>query len=248
VREQLLSEIWSGRWQPGDHLPTEPELMRRFAVSRAPVREAMQSLQLLGIVDISPRPGATVRALPIESVIDLAILAGVMDRERSIHDVFGFRHASEGEIAGLAARHATDDQLAELRAILLDNQTAVASGDVAAAQQVDVRFHAAIAAASGNVVFRALAAALNGLFFEVRRMTGGIPGAPAAALEEHRRIFEAINRRDRAGARRTTRTHIHNTEARYGAAQRRGWKSRDDVLGERGVVELNPKSRPIAND
>src|SRR4051794_6320888 len=76
VREQLLADIRSGRWRPGDRLPTEIELMARFGVSRAPIREAMQSLHLLGIVDISPRRGAIVRALPVEAVIDMAILSG----------------------------------------------------------------------------------------------------------------------------------------------------------------------------
>jgi len=208
----------------------------------------MQSLNLLGIVDISPRRGATVRALPIQSVINLAILAGVMDRERSIHDVFEFRHATEGEIARLAARHATDDQLLEARAILSENNAAVAAGDLVVAQQIDVRFHTAIAAASGNVVFCALAAALNRLFFEVRRMTGGIPGASAAALEEHRRIFEAISRHDGAAAKRATRAHIHNTEARYSAARPRGSPSYDHVLGEHRVIEFDSQARPIAHD
>src|SRR5687768_10437118 len=68
VREHLLADIRSGRWRPGDRLPTELELMANFGVSRAPIREAMQSLHLLGIVDISPRRGAVVRALPMESV------------------------------------------------------------------------------------------------------------------------------------------------------------------------------------
>src|SRR4030081_3577193 len=113
VREQLLAEIWSGHWQPGDQLPTEPELMRRFDVSRAPIREAMQSLHLLGIVDIAPRRGAVVEALPIQSVIDLAILSGVRARCPSFSDVFQFRHATEPSISRLAARHASPGQLAE---------------------------------------------------------------------------------------------------------------------------------------
>ena len=48
VREHILADIRSGRWRPGDRIPTELELMARFGVSRAPIREAMQSLHLLG--------------------------------------------------------------------------------------------------------------------------------------------------------------------------------------------------------
>src|SRR6476620_9657648 len=76
VRESLLAEISGGRFRPGDRLPTEIELQQRYHVSRTPIREAMQSLHLMGIVDISPRRGATVRAIPMESVVDMAILSG----------------------------------------------------------------------------------------------------------------------------------------------------------------------------
>lgn len=219
VREQLLAEIWSGHWRPGDQLPTEPELMRRFEVSRAPVREAMQSLHLLGIVDISPRRGAVLEALPVQSVIDLAILSGIMDRERSITDVFQFRHATEPAMARLAARHASQDELAALQELILENAEAVERDDRAAAQRIDLRLHSAIADASGNSVFRTVAAAMNGLFIEVRRATGGIPGASEVALGEHRRIVAAIERRDGRSAESAARAHIRHTQARYQAVR-----------------------------
>ena len=120
VREHILADIRSGRWMPGDRMPTEIELMARFGVSRAPIREAMQSLHLLGIVDISPRRGATVQALPVASVIDLAILSGAMDRERSVEAVFEFRDAMDAAIGELAAANASDAEIETLRAILAD--------------------------------------------------------------------------------------------------------------------------------
>ena len=220
VREHLLADIRSGRWQPGDRLPTEVELMASFGVSRAPIREAMQSLHLLGIVDISPRRGAIVRALPMESVIDLAILSGAMDRDRPIAAVFEFRDAMESVIGELSAAHATDEQVAGLRAILAENAAAVARGDPAEARLVDVRFHAAIAEASGNLVFQAVSRALGGLLVELRRMTGGIPGAAEASLAEHEEIFRALVTRDGPAARRASERHVRNTRARYEAATR----------------------------
>jgi GntR family transcriptional repressor for pyruvate dehydrogenase complex len=220
VREHILAEIRSGRWQPGDRIPTELELMARFGVSRAPVREAMQSLHLLGIVDVSPRRGATVRALPVASVIDLAILSGAMGRERSVDAVFEFRDAMDAAIGELAAANASDAEIEKLRTILVANMSAVARGDRVEARNIDVRFHAAIAEASGNLVFQAVAHAVSGLLVEFRRMTGGIPGAAEASVSEHREIFNALAVHDAVAARRASERHIRNTRARYESARR----------------------------
>lgn len=234
VREQLLAEMWSGRWRPGDHLPTEVELMAHFGVSRAPIREAMQSLHLLGIVDISPRRGAIVRALPVESVIDLAILSGMMDRERSIADLFEFRDAMESRIAELCAANASGAQIKVIRGILSENGEAVARGRRDLAQEIDVRFHAAIAEASANLVFKAVAKALSSLLVELRRTTGGIPGASEASYDEHREIFAALQRRDGPSARRASERHIRNARARYEAAQRERTDGGEPVTGPGG--------------
>jgi DNA-binding FadR family transcriptional regulator len=220
IREELLAEIAAGRWRPGDRLPTEVELMARFGVSRAPIREAMQSLHLMGIVEISPRRGATVRALPVQSVVDMAILSGAMTGTDRVGDVFQFRDAMEGAIAELSALHADPVQLDRIRAILEENRAAVARGDREEAQRVDVRFHAAIAESSGNVVFTAVSAALGGLLVELRRTTGGIPGASEASFVEHEEILRALERRDAPAARRATERHIRNTQARFLAAGR----------------------------
>jgi DNA-binding FadR family transcriptional regulator len=215
VREHLLADIRAGRYRPGDRIPTELELMARFGVSRAPIREAMQSLHLLGIVDISPRRGATVRALPVESVVDLAILSGAMDRQRPVEAVFEFRDAMDSAIGELSAANATEAQIEKLRGILADNAAAVARGDLAEASNVDVRFHAAIADASGNMVFQAVSQAVAGLLMEFRRATGGIPGAAQASFGEHEEIFRALVARDGPTARRASERHIRNTRARY---------------------------------
>lgn len=219
VREELLAEIWAGWWRPGDQIPTEIELMARFGVSRTPIREAMQSLHLIGIVDTSPRRGSIVRALPVESVVDLAILSGIMGREQPIAEVFEFRDAIESAAAKLFARSASNEQIQSLRTIVVENEAAVARGDDAEAQRIDVRFHAAIAEASGNAVFLAVTRTINGLLVELRRVTSGIPGASQAAFAEHGEIFRALERRDGSAARRLTERHIRNSRARYEAAR-----------------------------
>ncbi|MBF6604986.1 MAG: FadR family transcriptional regulator [Chloroflexi bacterium] len=222
MRERLLADILSGRWRPGDRLPTEPELTALFGVSRTPIREAMQSLSLLGVVDIAPRRGAIVKALPLESVVDMAILSGAMAPERSVGDFFDFRFETESATARLAAINATPEQVAAIRVVLRENEAAVRGGDRELARSVDVRFHAAIAEASGNVVFEALAHALNGLLVDLRRVTGGIPGASEASYAEHVEILAAITAQDGTAAQRASEAHIRKTRARFEAARPSG--------------------------
>jgi GntR family transcriptional repressor for pyruvate dehydrogenase complex len=222
VREHILADIRSGRWRAGDRLPTEVELMARFGVSRAPIREAMQSLLLLGIVDISPRRGAVVRVLPIASVVDLAILSASMGAERQIPAVFEFREVMESGIAELYAAHASVEHFETLRAIVAENVAAVSRGDLVEAQRIDVAFHAAIAEGSGNIVFQTVARALAGLLVALRTRTSGIPGAALASLAEHQEIFAALANRDGPTARRASEQHIRNTRVRYEAASGNG--------------------------
>lgn len=193
--------------------------MRLFGVSRTPIREAMQSLSLLGVVDIAPRRGAIVRALPLASVVDMAVLSGTMAEAGSVEDLLEFRYQTESSIARLAAARATSDQLAALASLLRDNAAALEAGEGERARSIDVRFHAAIAAASGNVVFEAVAHALSGLLVEQRRITGGIPGASAASYAEHVAILTAIEARDADAAQRASESHIRGTRSRYEAAR-----------------------------
>jgi GntR family transcriptional repressor for pyruvate dehydrogenase complex len=144
-------------------------------------------------------------------------------------------------MARLAARHASQDELAALHELIAENAAAVECDDRGAAQRIDVRLHAAIADASGNGVFRAVAAAMNGLFIDVRRATGGIPGASQAALDEHRRIVAAIERRDGRLAETAARAHIRGTQARYSTVRARAPRGSADHMRSQGrVVEFDP--------
>lgn len=222
VREEILAGIASGRWKPGDRLPTQDELIAIFGVSRTPIREAMQSLSTLGVVEISARRGAVVRALPVESVIDMAVLSGSMDPAGSIDDVFVFRHEIEGATAELASLNATDEQLGLLRTLHEQGRQCLEAGDREGFRDLDVMLHAAIAEASGNVVFHAVSRVISGLLVEQRNAVGNIPGASEQAYVEHEAILEAIAARDPVRARELGQAHISRTRSRVEEARALG--------------------------
>jgi GntR family transcriptional repressor for pyruvate dehydrogenase complex len=216
VRDRLLAEIRAGVWQPGDRLPTEPELEARFGVSRTPVREAMQSLRLMGVVDISPRRGTTLRSIPSGPMLEFTLMSGTMDPQRSIADIIEFRLVVESATTSLCAERASVRQLAGIRTLLTRNAAAATKRDPALVQRIDVEFHAAIAAGAGNPVFQSAIQAVSDLLANLRRVTGGtIPGASMAALAEHEAIYDAVVDRDGPRARSAAERHITNTYARY---------------------------------
>ena len=222
VREEILAGIASGRWKPGDYLPTQEELIAIFGVSRTPIREAMQSLSTLGVVEISARRGAVVRALPVETVIDMAVLSGSMDPAGSLDDVLEFRHEIEGATAELASLNATEEDLELLRALHEQGRQCLDAVDREGFRDLDVRLHTAIAEASGNVVFHAVSRVISGLLVQQRTAVGNIPGASEQAYAEHEAILEAIAARDPGRARELGQAHISCTRSRVEEARALG--------------------------
>lgn len=222
VREEILAGIAAGRWKPGDRLPTQDELIAIYGVSRTPIREAMQSLSTLGVVEISARRGAVVRALPVESVIDMAVLSGSMDPAGSLDDVFVFRHEIEGATAELASLNATEEHVGRLRTLHEQGRQCLDAGDREGFRDLDVMLHAAIAEASGNLVFHAVSRVISGLLVEQRTAVGNIPGASEQAYVEHGAILEAISARDPVRAREVGQAHISRTRSRVEEARALG--------------------------
>src|SRR4051794_2917676 len=100
VGEELLSAIREGRLRPGERLPPERELMERFSVGRNTIREAIQSLAAMGVLDVRPGRGTMVLSTPKESALDAATLAALLD-DQTVLDLYEFRLLLEVETAGL---------------------------------------------------------------------------------------------------------------------------------------------------
>src|SRR3989475_7322698 len=112
IVEQIEGLLERGDIRPGDQLPPERQLADQFQVSRASVREALRTLELLGIVETRPGGGTFVRQTTPD---DLARpLTGLISRGHSLADVIEFRGLIEPAIAALAAERITQSQLTEL--------------------------------------------------------------------------------------------------------------------------------------
>jgi GntR family transcriptional regulator, transcriptional repressor for pyruvate dehydrogenase complex len=205
--KQLISE---GRFKSGDRLPPERELAEKFVVSRTSVREALRALESLGLIDIRPGEGTFVREVSIDALIGPLALVMTSQRE-AIGELFEARRVLEPAIAALAASRATPDEVQEMERILEDQAREIAEGRTGLAQ--DAAFHAAIGTASHNRAITRLVHAIMDLLTQSREESINTPGRPTRSHQDHRRIVQAIARRNSAAARQAMLDHLVAVEA-----------------------------------
>ena len=219
VLERLLARIRAGEWAPRSHLPSERDLMAMFGVGRPAIREALQSLERMGLIAIAHGERARVSAASAQSVI--AQIGDVVHHvlTTSPETLRQFREARlffEVGMVRIAAERATEADLDRIRAAI-DAQRAA---DVDTFLRYDMAFHRAIAEASGNVIFVALSQAifewLQRFHFDLVRL----PGAEKLTIGEHTKIYDRIAAHDPDGAEKALTAHLTRTNKAYRALER----------------------------
>lgn len=175
VRERIRRGIADGRWTPGARL-VERDLADEFAVSRVPVREALQMLEGEGFVELLPRRGAVVRQLTPAVVSDL----------------FDIRQALEVLAARRAAERIDDDGLVRLRQVLEDGARALAADDHAWSGSANTAFHETVLDLAGNEPLRDVLEPLSGRLKWLFRQTRDHPRVQS----EHEQLYAALAARD----------------------------------------------------
>jgi len=215
---QLVSElrelIASGTFAPGDKLPSENELIERYAVSRTVVREAISGLKADGIVETRQGVGAFVtgqsgnRLRPFDP----------KDMEDVLH-ILDLRLALEPEVAALAAANRTADDIADLKEKFEDLRANALDAD--AFVNPDFRFHLAIAHASHNPYFIQLEEHLGAQIIPHSKLHILAPDIPQDLTilkrvhSEHETIFEAIVDGDSKRARAAMKSHLTRSKKLY---------------------------------
>jgi GntR family transcriptional repressor for pyruvate dehydrogenase complex len=205
VAERLRGDLTGGVFKPGEKLPPERELMTRYSAGRNTVREAVQGLVALGMLEVKAGSGTTV-SRPDGRV---AIARTMTDRpfdEAALVDLVEFRLLLEGEAASLAAERATQEDMALIRERLAAYQDAVRrSEDV---YTHDVAFHRAVCAAARNRLYLEVIDMSAQLLEGAMRAADRAPGDVLKAAEEHALIAHHVLLGDAGAARKAMRAHI----------------------------------------
>ena len=191
VQSQLQALIESGHFKQNERLPSEVELARSFGVSRPVVREALMSLQALGLTASQSGKGTFV----ISDRVQAPLLIG----HYSPAHIKEVRRALEIPSARFAALRRTDQDVGQLAALLARHGGRRRSG---AAQQARRDYHIAIAAASGNRLFVKLIEDMRTVLEEHSLALAKAPHRRGAARVEHRQNLRSDRPPRRGGRRR----------------------------------------------
>lgn len=195
--------------RPGDKLPSERELAETLAVSRSSIRDAIRSLELMGMVEPRQGAGTIVREITASSIANP--LANALKRkEELMGELLDFRRILEPPLAARAATHASPEEMAEMQDILDRQEAKLRKGESTIAE--DSEFHYAVAMASGNSVVLKVLDILMDLLRETRERSLQVEGRPQKSLTSHRRILTAIKRHDPEAAKTAMRRHIEDVE------------------------------------
>lgn len=205
IVRQIKLLIAEGQLKSGDRLPPERDLAEKFMVSRTSVREALRSLESMGLIEIRAGEGTFIREISVESLIEPLALV-ILDQREAVAELYEARRLMEPDIAALAARRATKEELQEMERILDEQSKEVAAGRTGLAQ--DAAFHTALANSAHNRAISRIVTALMDLLTQSREESLHTPGRPQRSHQDHRRILAAISARDEAGARRVMTEHL----------------------------------------
>jgi GntR family transcriptional regulator, transcriptional repressor for pyruvate dehydrogenase complex len=213
VSSQIVSRIrdaiHNGSLQPGDRLPPERELAERFGVSRVTVRDALRTLEVLGLVEVRVGAGGGpfVR-VPGAEVVGQGITNLLMTSTVRPDEVAEARLLLELGTVGLATARATDEDLKALRASIEDARARLRAGTYES--DIAGSWHLLMAEVTKNTAVRLLMESIRGplSMSSVRQRGSADKSAHELTLDEHDAILEAIEARDGARAQGLMATHL----------------------------------------
>jgi GntR family transcriptional regulator, transcriptional repressor for pyruvate dehydrogenase complex len=195
--------------KPGDKLPSERELSEMLGVSRSSIRDAIRSLELIGMVEPRQGAGTIVKELTADAVVN-PLANALKLKEDLVGELLDFRRMLEPPLAARAATHATADDVAEMDEILNRQEEKLRRGETTIPE--DTTFHYAVALASGNSVVLKVLDIIMDMLRDSRERSLQVEGRPQKSLAGHRRILAAIKRHDAEAAKDAMRRHIEDVE------------------------------------
>ncbi|MFZ0135613.1 MAG: FadR/GntR family transcriptional regulator [Candidatus Sulfotelmatobacter sp.] len=209
IVQQIEESVLNGSLKPGDQLPAERDLAQRLGVSRTAVREAVKTLREKGLVEAYSGRGTFVTdgtSQAARQSFDLMVKIGLQGQGEGSPHLVELRLVLEPGIAAMAAERVTEEDLAAMReaVAVMDRSQKNAEAYI----EADLDFHLALAEAVANPLILSLIDSIVGLLREQRIRIFNVEGGPQRGQVHHKRILEAMERRDPEMARGAMRAHL----------------------------------------
>ncbi len=222
VADRILELIATGALPPGQRLPGERQLAEQMGVSRVSVRAALQKLKTQGF--LAAVQGGGTRVIASETTLEPALGQLVRLNRENLHDLAEIRMTLEMWAARRAAANVTLEILDEMAAILAAMRADVDRGQRKG--EDDIRFHLAIAKASGSAIYMHIVANIRDVLKQNvdfhRHELFTTPDEDRLLLAQHTAIYEGIRARDPELAARAMQEHLTWVVGHYDSTRERG--------------------------
>jgi GntR family transcriptional repressor for pyruvate dehydrogenase complex len=231
VFDDLQQRIRRGDWLPGTRLPSITRLAKDLEVGTGSVREALRSLQSIGLVKIEHGRGVYVTASRASTELSSHFQNVGAGQMVALAET---RRILEPELAALAAERGTDEELIEIEGLARQmEEEAQQGGDFA---ELDVQFHRHIARAARNPILYRTIEGVSDLFLESRKLVLMEPKTTVRTARYHLLIADALRSRNAPQARLLMQAHMSDmfndvlaAEARAHPAEPRSTLSSSEV-------------------
>jgi DNA-binding GntR family transcriptional regulator len=195
IYEHLREQLLGGKMQPHQHL-IEAKIARDIGTSRTPVREALHSLELEGLIESIPRVGYVVKAIS----------------EQEVEEICEIRSAIEGLAARWAMEKAHEKLVIELEKNISIAEDKVSKGDVRAFVDMDAKFHEIISKFSGSQRLLELAQTLRRHMLRYRIQSIYLVDNVLMAIDGHKGILRAIEKRNLVEVNKAIQHHMEQSK------------------------------------
>jgi GntR family transcriptional repressor for pyruvate dehydrogenase complex len=236
ITEQIRNAIFEGRLKPGDKLPSERELIEKFKVSKATLREALRSLEVLGFLEI--RKG--VAGGPFVTEVDMtkardSFTNFLLFKNLSLKDLSEVRLLLEPYIAEKATLAITKEDLSRLEKLIKDSAHAIKHDTAFESRKYEIEFHRIIARITGNPILMFILNFVENLLIDTKAILKPGREFSSKVLRAHKRIYNALLERDVEKVHEEMVKHIREVEKDLLAAHKERYieEQKFDQIGRR---------------
>ena len=229
IVEQIRKAIFEGNLKPGNKLPSEKELQKEFKVSKATLREAMRSLEVLGFLEIQKgvSGGAFVTEVDMKKARD-SFTNFLLFKNLSLSNLSEVRLILEPFVAEKAATSITEEDLKTLERLNKECEYLLKNNIPIESRKNEIEYHRIIGSVSGNPILMFILDFVENLLIDTKEILRPGKEFSKRVLSAHKRIYKALLARDPKKAREEMIKHVQEVEKDLIALQK-----------ERNIGELN---------
>jgi GntR family transcriptional regulator, transcriptional repressor for pyruvate dehydrogenase complex len=213
IIQQIREAIFAGLLQPGDKLPSERELVKTFGVSKATMREALRSLEVLGFLEIRQgvSGGAFVTAIDMTKARELFINI-LHFKNLTLKHLTDVRLVLEAHTAAVAAKTIKPADLKRLKTLVEQARKDLAQNDLSRSRFNELEFHRIIGSACGNPLLCFFVDLVHNLLADAKEILKPDFDFSLRVLDAHQKIYEALEDRNVEKAQREMLQHLDEVE------------------------------------